>query len=564
MTQVTTQEGFDASTRKPVPGIIDTIAAETPERPFLVISSNSDPRSGWRDITYGSFSQAVNRCAWWLKETLGESQDFETLTYVGPQDPTYPIFLLACVKTGYNALCCNPKTSLEDHIVLLKSSNCKVLFHPENPSPMVLSILQQRKIKDATLPQVDEWFKECPVPHFPFTKSLSEAWKDPFAIVHSSGTTGDPKLIQLTHSSVATAFRLQSTARDRPSIFHLWRGLRVLLAFPISIAAGIFCMLSINVEFGWIVVLPPPLPPSAELYDYVHRSTNAQVMATQPKIYADLVNNAEYLDNLRRLDYAAYSGGPCAPEVGARIAPTTRLVSLFGTSETGPIPTALTDADDWEYVEFSSTLPHRLDYVFADLYEFVVVREEAGENTGCSSTGRDRNLEPVFCTLPELGEHRTKDLYSKHPTKSSLWRYEGRRDDLITLESPLWQTSKILFPVPIEKALMAHPSIKSALVVGNGKPRPALLIEASEEYQHAAVEHESHAQEPIGSVVGPMLTGMNGDHLPHSRIDRDMIMVMAPGESMPTNSKGYVSRKLTTEKYQAVLDTLYASEHKSS
>ena len=92
---------FDPTKHKPIPSLIDAIAAETPERPFLSIPKDDTYRS-WRDISYGSFARAVNRCAWWLKEKLCESQSFETLSYIGPQDATYLIFLLASTKTGHN------------------------------------------------------------------------------------------------------------------------------------------------------------------------------------------------------------------------------------------------------------------------------------------------------------------------------------------------------------------------------------------------------------------------------------------------------------------------------
>ena len=102
MGQSTDRYRFDPTKHKPIPSVIDAIAAETPDRPFLSIPSQVDMYSSWRDISYGSFARAVNRCAWWLKEKLGESQSFETISYIGPQDATYLIFLLASIKTGHN------------------------------------------------------------------------------------------------------------------------------------------------------------------------------------------------------------------------------------------------------------------------------------------------------------------------------------------------------------------------------------------------------------------------------------------------------------------------------
>ena len=50
-----------------------------------------------------------------------------------------------------------------------------------------------------------------------------------------------------------------------------------------------------------------------------------------------------------------------------------------------------------------------------------------------------------------------------------------------------------MFPIPIESAIMAHPQVKAALVLGNEKHRPILLVELSVEF--AELEHKSQAQE---------------------------------------------------------------------
>ena len=441
--------------------------------------------------------------------------------------------------------------------MLLEASHCKVLLHPETVPPIVVSILQKRMMDDAALPQLDDWLEESPVSDFPYTRTLSQAWKDPFALVHSSGTTGNPKLIQLTHASVATVPRLQNTPKGTPTLFHLWRGLRVLVANPISISVGIYYILSVNIGFGWISVLPPPLPPTAELVGTVHRTANAHVIISLPKFYPELIKNAKFLNDLGRLHYIAYTGAPCPSHVGDRIVSETRLVSLLGATELGPIPTELTDAEDWEYTKFSPVLPHRLEHVHADLYELVIVRDGHGGGMESIDTN-EMNPEPVFCALPHLNEYRTRDLYSKHPAKTDLWRFRGREDDLVALSSPTSEEPRLMFPVPIESAMMAHPEIKAALVLGHGKPRPVLLVEPSEEF--ADLEDQSQAQNLVQHVILPILDEINPNYPPYGQIDREMIVVLPSGESMPTNTKGYVSRKLTTEKYGATVSPLFAHD----
>ncbi len=86
-----------------LPTIIDNRAHADPERLFCayIEPKLASVEEGLRKVTYGQFANAVNRCAWWLEQELGKSQNFETLAYVGPSDIRYAIVTLAAVKTGH-------------------------------------------------------------------------------------------------------------------------------------------------------------------------------------------------------------------------------------------------------------------------------------------------------------------------------------------------------------------------------------------------------------------------------------------------------------------------------
>lgn len=222
-------------------------------------------------------------------------------------------------------------------------------------------------MKSLVVPSLDDCLKDSTTQAFPYSKSFIEAWEEPFALVTSSGSTGVPKLVQLNHGSVATMARLQKMPPNRPTLFHLWSRLRVLLTAPLSAAVGVFCTLSLNIYLDWTIVLPPSLPLTAELLDSIHKHANVQVSASLPTIYQELTRNDAYLNNLSRVQYVAYTGGPCSSETGNKLAAKARLTTLLGSTETGPIPTELTDAEDWEYTKFSPSLPHHLALVYEDL-----------------------------------------------------------------------------------------------------------------------------------------------------------------------------------------------------
>ena len=82
--------------------IVDGMAKYRPSAIYAEIPQSHDTyQHGYRAVTYGALANAVNGVAWWLKERLGESRDFQTLAYIGPNDLAYVIMILGAVKAGF-------------------------------------------------------------------------------------------------------------------------------------------------------------------------------------------------------------------------------------------------------------------------------------------------------------------------------------------------------------------------------------------------------------------------------------------------------------------------------
>lgn len=77
-----------------------------------------------------------------------------------------------------------------------------------------------------------------------------------------------------------------------------------------------------------------------------------------------------------------------------------------------------------------------------------------------------------FHTFPDAREWRTKDLFKQHPETPELWRYMGRKDDLLVLSN-----GEKVNPVRMEKYVEGHPAIMGALVVGQGNFQTGILLE---------------------------------------------------------------------------------------
>lgn len=81
--------------------LIDNRAHHSHERSYASIPVSSNLEDGFRDISYGQFANAINRCAYWLKEAFGETSTGVVLTYIGTPDLRYQILAMAAAKTGH-------------------------------------------------------------------------------------------------------------------------------------------------------------------------------------------------------------------------------------------------------------------------------------------------------------------------------------------------------------------------------------------------------------------------------------------------------------------------------
>lgn len=73
-----------------LPVIIDQLAHEDPDRPWASIPRDDyDLSQGYADISYAAFANAINKLAWMVEKSIGRSDSFETIAYLGTPDVRY-------------------------------------------------------------------------------------------------------------------------------------------------------------------------------------------------------------------------------------------------------------------------------------------------------------------------------------------------------------------------------------------------------------------------------------------------------------------------------------------
>ena len=435
----------------------------------------------------------------------------------------------------------HPAIGLEGLVSLLKTTDCRILLHSRPPIPAVHDISSAIKLDAVEVPELNEWLDGKVVPALEYTKTLIEVYDKPFWVTHSSGTTGLPKPTVFTHgafSSRYASFSKIPTSESLQLVYNQFRNQRVLVAVPLSTAAGLFHILGFNLVYSHTVVLPPPWTAmTAACLNTVHIHGKVQATMTTPKCLTELSHFPTYLENLRRIEYIVYLGAPCPPHLGSLLAERTKLTTIYGNTESGAYPNEITDAEDWEYLRFHKRFPHELRHVCLGLYEMVLLRDQGAAFQG------------VFDSYPDLKEYRVQDLFARHTTKPDIWIYRGRTEDLIRSSH-----GELFLPKQMEALIETHPYVQAALIYDRGAAGLSLVIEVRWSLR------TGEEREKLLDDIWPAVQNANGICPVETRIKRGLVLCADSERMLPRGAKGYPQRGKVLEVFGRELDELYRKE----
>ncbi|EHK42400.1 hypothetical protein TRIATDRAFT_35063 [Trichoderma atroviride IMI 206040] len=95
-------EGDGSSGRRLIPQIMDSLAARDPGRIVFSLTTARDGSLGRLDVSAKTFTRAVDRLAWWIKDQVGISSSIKPVGYIGPHDLRHVLLTYASVKAGYS------------------------------------------------------------------------------------------------------------------------------------------------------------------------------------------------------------------------------------------------------------------------------------------------------------------------------------------------------------------------------------------------------------------------------------------------------------------------------
>ncbi|EAQ91806.1 hypothetical protein CHGG_00041 [Chaetomium globosum CBS 148.51] len=517
--------------------IVDERAKNEPDREWVSVPKSSDPKDGWKKITYKQAANAVNRVANKLVASTGvpSQGDFPTVAYIGPSDVRYLVFALGAVKAGYKALFISPRNSQEGQLNLFEQTNCQVIWFEATYKDIVQSWVQERDMHAFMTFPVEAWFPEEHIEPYPYNKTFDEAEWDPLLVLHTSGSTGFPKPVVVRHGMLAIADKYHNHGEWNGKRFWLdemaRRSTRMLLPMPLYHAAALY--LALLIIHYWDLpaafsVGDRPLSADMTLDCLQHAGVDSVLLP--PAILEELSQGEGSVDALKKLAFVGFGGGSLSTEAGDRL---VKHGVMFA-----PYPAYWQpNLELWRYFIFNSELfgCEWRKVEGEDIFEQVIVRKD-----------KDPGYQGFFYTFPDAKEYKTNDLFKPHPTLPDHWMYQGRADSII-----VFSNGEKLNPVTIETVVMGHPNVKGAIVVGSNRFQPALILEPMKQPQT-----EQEAKEFIDSVW-PTVVKVNEETVAHGQIGKQFIAISNPDKPFLRAGKGTIQRAGTVRMYKEEIDKIY-------
>ena len=276
----------------------------------------------------------------------------------------------------------------------------------------------------------------------------------PLAILYTSGTTGKPKGVVLTHGNVL------EPARHVAGSLGLTAGDRALCVVPCHGIFGLHVVVT-SLLAGAAVILADRFEPAAVL-DLIQRERVSAVHGI-PTMFELLMREPAFQQRPPACRTGVIAGGPVSPDLADRVRTWCDAQIAYGLTETGPT-VSITRADDTPEQRRTSVgrpLPNVevrvVDVVTGALHGPEAVGELAVKGPGVMA-GYFRQPGETRRHFTSEGFFLTGDLAVLD--EQGYVGIVGRRNELIL------RAGHKIYPRELEDLLRTHPAVDDACVVG--------------------------------------------------------------------------------------------------
>jgi acyl-coenzyme A synthetase/AMP-(fatty) acid ligase len=287
-----------------------------------------------------------------------------------------------------------------------------------------------------------------------------------------------------------------------------------------------------------VLVVPPPSNTSADQIIQVLQQSKADSAVLVPSQIAEVIPGPSGLTALRELECIYFAGAPLPKPVAEKLVGHVKVQPAMGTTESGAYWLEVRNEDDWEYYRFRDSNGIEMQSRTDNLYELVFKRQP-----------QLARWQQIFRLFPDLDEFHTKDLWTRHPVRKDLWRFGGRTDDLVNLSH-----GESLYVTPIEATIQENPDIRTAIVGGQGRLRPFVIIELVSSTSLFGAEKEKKL-----SAVWPYIQRANERCVDEVKISQGRVLFADTTKPLPRTAKETTLRNSAFALYQSEIDLLYIS-----
>ncbi|KAI1737362.1 hypothetical protein F4680DRAFT_451172 [Xylaria scruposa] len=432
------------------------------------------------------------------------------------------ITIIALSRLGYTVFLISTRLASPALDRLIELTGCSTIITTPNFHATLAEVPKERQpTLIPILSHSDYYRRDAPV--FVRLYDAEHESKKMAIILHSSGSTGLPKPIWLSHRSCIGAFAVNMNMRS-------------LLTSPLFHSHGFYELFRSIYSRKTIYLANYQLPLTRQNLLKMLEYVKPELFHCVPYVVKLLAESDAGIRALANVNMVLFAGSSCPDDLGdLLVSRGVNLVANYGATETGRLMNSARPPGDryWNYLRLLA--PARpfvlMDEVAPGLYECVAL-------DGLKSKSTVNSDDPP-------GSFRTRDLFAPHPTEPGLWKYVCRLDDRFTLING----EKVL-PISIEGRIRQEECVKEAVVFGEGKSYPGVLI-----FRADAAAHMS--DEEFLEAVWPAVEAANSRAETFSRIPKELVVVLPADTSFPRTDKGTFIRVPTYRQFEREIESAY-------
>lgn len=424
-----------------ITSIVEKHALRKPSRPGIIFEKNT--------MTYGEMFANAKKIASYLQKKGYKKGDI-IAQFMMNSDLFIPVYL-GVQLAGLTIMPVNTKLAPPEVDYIFHHSEAKALFYDEKIEETINQttytfdeVISTTKIKEIFNHDLED-YEKVPI-----------EGEDTAVVMYTSGTTGKPKGVMLSHNNIIETAKIWSDS------LKMTENDRMYICTPLFHCAGLHVFAVSTLYKGGTIVVEEAFSPNRTLKNIVQ--TEATIFFGVPAMYTIILSKPEIKEyNFNSLRLFCYGAAPMPYELVKKLKdtfPKVKVQNLYGQTENTPAASSLLDENALQKIGSVGKPLKNTQIKLVDPNGLEVPVGEVGE---------------ICVKGPQVMKGYLKNPEETAKTVQDGWLYSGdlgrfdeegflyivdRKKDMII------RGGENIYPVEIEEVLYQIPEILEAAVVG--------------------------------------------------------------------------------------------------